>query len=197
MILFSYVAPVFTVFTLSVLVGHGTIHASPESIGRSVMVQGTGGPNIGCAPTRAASVAIPFERVDLGPAGLPQGGDDLLLGPRMLVVLNDSTRWPAVWRAAVAPSAWTGDSIPVPPVSLGKGALVLVATRTFGFGRVRLRVTSIRQCRSSGIVVVTTTQTTPRGAALAVRSRGFDVVRVQGRQLDDDVIFENRFQTWP
>lgn len=197
MILFSYVPPVFAVFTLSVLVGHSTIHSSPESIGRSVMVQGTGGTNVGCAATRGASVAIPFERVDLGPAGLPQGGDDLLLGPRMLVVLNDSTRWPAVWRAAVARSAWTRDSIPVPTVTFGKGALVLVATRTYGWGRVRLRVTSIRQCRTSGIVVVTTTQTTPRGAGESVRSRGFDVVRVRDRQLDDPVIFEDRFRNQP
>ncbi len=197
MILFPYVTPVFAALTLSLLARHATIHSTPESTGRAAMVQGTGGPNIGCAPTRAASVAIPFERVDLGSAGLPQGGDDLLLGPRLLVVLNDSTQWPAVWRAAVAPSAWTRDTIPVPTVAFGKGALVLVATRTYGWGRVRLRVTSIRQCRRSGIVVVTATQTTPRGAGEAVRSRGFDVVRVPNRQLDDPVIFEDRFQNPP
>ena len=104
MMLSPYVSPVLAAFTLSLLARHGTIHATPESTGRAVMVQGTGGANLGCASTRAASIAIPFERVDLGPVGLPQLGDDLLLGPRMLVVLNDSTQWPAMWRAAVAPS---------------------------------------------------------------------------------------------
>ncbi|MCY7379014.1 MAG: hypothetical protein LH467_06705 [Gemmatimonadaceae bacterium] len=131
----------------------------------------------------------------------------------MLVVLTDSTQWPAVWRAAVAPlvvpSGWTGDStIPVPPVSFGGGTLVLVATRTVGIGPMRLRVTSIRQCRRTGIIVVTSTQTGPGFIQPSTRSRrvdqvrigtstrrrGLDVVRVRGSRLHEDVIFEDRLQ---
>lgn len=196
MIPFSYVTPVVAVFTVSVLVGHSTIHASRESIGRSVMVQGTGGTIVGCAATRAASVAIPFERVDLGPAGLPQGGDGLLLGPRILTVVTDSTRWAAVWRVAVEPSAWTGESIPVPPVAFGRGVLVLVATDTYGIGPVQLRVTSIRQCRRSRVIVVTSTQTGPGVVGTSTRSRGLDVVQTHVRELVNyDVIFEHRFRS--
>lgn len=148
---------------------------------------------VGCAATRAASTPIPFERVDLGPAGLPQTGDDLLLGPRMLVVISDSTTWPAIWRAAVV------DTVPPPRVSFGRSVLVLVATRTEGLGPLRLRVTSIRQCRGTGLVVVATMQTYPRNnIGATIRSRGFDVVRVPDRALaTNTVLFEDHFQIQP
>jgi hypothetical protein len=144
-----------------------------------------------CATTRAASVAIPFEQVDLGPAGEVQTGDDLLLGPRIQAVVTDSTRWPAIWRAAV-------DSVPTPRVAFGGGVFVLAATRTHGLGHIRLRVTSIRQCRASGAVIVTTMQTSPRHVGTSTLSRGFDVVRVSGRELATNVVvFEDRFQLEP
>jgi hypothetical protein len=203
MIPISHVLPVIATFTLSVLAGHGTIHASSALAGQALVMQEAPGRDRGCPATRAASVAIPFERVDLGPVGEEQGGDDLLLGPRIFAVITDSTQWPAVWHAAVAPKVvprgWKGDSIiPPPPVSFGKGALVVVGTRTYGFGPFRLRVTSIRQCRKTGTVIVTTTQTRPKpGVVVDIRSRGFDVVRVLDGRLNDDVIFEARFREEP
>jgi hypothetical protein len=156
-----------------------------------------------CPESSKTSVPIPFEHVDLGPAGQQQGGDDLLLGQRMLAVISDSTRWSAVWNAAVeppdVPEGRTPVLIPPPAVSFGGGVLVLVATRTWGMGRVRLHVTSIRQCRGSGMIIVTTTQTGPRGTVgIAVRSRGIDVVRVEGRALSSHaVLLEERFKLEP
>src|SRR5258705_2396570 len=59
-------------------------------------------PNVRCAANRATSVAISFERVDLRGAerAVPREDYRLLHGPRMLVVVEDSTTWPAVWRVA-------------------------------------------------------------------------------------------------
>lgn len=153
--------------------------------------QATEDPNIRCAARRATSDSIPFEPVDLGPAAKEQGGNDLLLGPRMLVVVSDSTRWPAVWRAAV------GDSIPVPPVAFGKAVLVLVATRTEGMGRIRLKITSIRECRRTGVVVVSTMQS-ELSVGIAVMTRGITAVRVPGRELATNVVlFEDQFRYDP
>lgn len=201
--LLSHLSLTIAALTLPMLPAHSMDRGRDGSLSTLPTAQQSDGPGIGCAATHAASIPIPFDRVDLGQAVARQRDDGVLLGPRMLVVVTDSTHWPAAWNAAVAtlvvPSEWKGDSlVPVPRVAFGNDVIVLVGTRTYGMGSTYLRVTSIRECRRSGVVVVTTTQTGPgsNGVGTAMRSRGLDVVRARGRRLaTSDVVFEHRYQS--
>ena len=149
-------------------------------------------PNIRCATTRSTSVAIPFERIyPRAERVAPTENYAFVRGPRMLTVISDSTKWPAVWHAAV-------DSVTTAPVTFGNAVLVLAATPTYRFGPTEFHITSIRQCRRTGVIVVTTHETRPRGAVTELLSRGLDLVRVPGQLLaDNPVLFDQHFRLVP
>lgn len=146
-------------------------------------------PNIRCAANRATSDAIPFERVNLRGVepSVPRETSVLLYGPRIFTVVADSTMWSAVWRAAV-------DSVKPFPVAFGGATLVLAATNTYSTGPLDLEIVSIRACRSTGVVVVSTIETRHRGpVAIMMRSRRLDLVRAQ--RLDPGtVLFDQRIR---
>jgi hypothetical protein len=138
-------------------------------------------------------MAIPFERII--PSHVehdrPSGEYALRRGPQMLAVIADSAMWPAIWRAAV-------DSVKTPPVAFGDAVLVLAATKRYPTGPTELRVTSIRQCRRTGVVVVSTMETGPNVMGISMASRGFDLVRVPGRVLAEGVVmFDQRVRFVP
>jgi hypothetical protein len=149
-------------------------------------------PNIRCAATPAKSVAIPFERIQprferVGPSEYSA----YERGPRTFMVISDSTMWPAAWHGAV-------DSVTTAPVDFGDGVLILVATQTYRSGPTRLRVTAIRQCRETGVLVVTTLETRPRGVSIQLLSRGLDIVRIPGRALvTRPVLFDQHLKIVP
>lgn len=149
-------------------------------------------PNIRCATTRSTSVAIPFERIyPRAERVAPTENYAFVRGPRMLTVISDSTMWPAVWHAAV-------DSVTTAPVAFGNAVLVLAATPTYRFGPTEFHITSIRQCRRTGVVVVTTHETRPRGAVIQLLDRGLALVRVPGQLLaDNPVLFDQHFRLVP
>ena len=176
--------------SLLATVGGSTSATDPASaVPPSVLIED---PNIRCAATRSTSVAIPFERIyPRAERVVPTEYYALVRGPRMLTVISDSTMWPAVWHAAV-------DSVTTAPVAFGNAVLVLAATPTYGFGPTEFRVTSIRQCRRTGVVVVTTHETRPRGAVIQLHDRGLDLVRVPGQLLaDNPVLFAQHFRLVP
>lgn len=148
-------------------------------------------PSIRCAANRATSDAVLFERIDLRDVehSVPRETYALLYGPRVFTVVADSTMWPAVWRAAV-------DSVKPFPVAFDGAVLVLAATNTFGpGGGARLEIVSIRACRRTGVVVVSTIETRERGpVAIMMRSRGFDLVRV--RRLNPSLVLFDQHVRW-
>ena len=151
-----------------------------------------GDPNIRCAVARSTSVAIPFERIyPIFKRVASSEYSAYERGPRILTVITDSTKWPAVWHAAV-------DSVTTAPVTFGNAVLVLAATPTYRFGPTEFHITSIRQCRRTGVIVVTTHETRPRGAVTELLSRGLDLVRVPGQLLaDNPVLFDQHFRLVP
>ena len=149
-------------------------------------------PNIRCAATRSKSVTIPFERIyPHAERTSPSEYGAYVRGPRILTVISDSTMWPSVWHAAV-------DSVTTAPVAFGNAVLVLAATPTYRFGPTEFHITSIRQCRRTGVVVVTTHETRPRGAVIDLLSRRLELVRVPGRLLAErPVLFDQHYRLVP
>lgn len=149
-------------------------------------------PNIRCATTRSTSVAIPFERIyPRAERVAPTENYAFVRGPRMLTVISDSTMWPAVWHAAV-------DSVTTAPVAFGNAELVFIATQTRHNGPTEFRVTSIRRCRRTGVIVVTTSETRPSGVVIQLPDRALDLVRVPGRVLaGGPILFDQHFRLVP
>jgi hypothetical protein len=192
----SPISPLTTVAAALLLVVGGSTPVVSHRGGRAPVQAAAEDPNIRCAASRAASVAIPFERVDLRDAQpvVPRMDSTLIYGPRMFAVIEDSTTWPAVWSVAA-------DSMKPFPVTFGTGVLVLAATTTYGTAPANLRITSIRRCSRTGVTVVSTTETRPSSAvpmAVMMRRRGIDLVRVPRTArlgvvlLDQRVRFEGR-----
>ena len=131
-----------------------------------------------CAANHATSVAIPFQVVDLGRlAERASSLQDIQSGPPTRAVVMDSTKWPEVWRAAA-------DTVPVPPVSFGTDALMLLATRIYPMGPTFLTVKWVRRCRRTGVIVVASQQNPPHLLGTTVLSRGMALVRVPRRELN-------------
>ena len=169
--------------------GISAVIASDRSTPRPTLAED---PNIRCAATRSTSVAIPFERIyPRAERVAPSENYALVRGPRILTVISDSTMWPAVWHAAV-------DSVTTAPVAFGNAELVFIATQTHHSGPTEFRVTSIRRCRRTGVIVVTTSETHPRGVAIQLPDRGLDLVRVPGRVLaGGPILFDQHFRLVP
>ena len=181
-----------TTATLSLFAATDRISAASAPDGLTPPQTVTEDPNIRCAATRSTSVAIPFERIyPHAERVAPTENYAFVRGPRMLTVISDSTMWPAVWHAAV-------DSVTTAPVAFGNAVLVLAATPTYRFGPTEFHITSIRRCRRTGVVVVTTDETRPRGAMIPLPSRRLDLVRVPGQLLaDNPVLFDQHFRLVP
>lgn len=163
-----------------------------RSVPRAVAPSSAVDPSIRCAARRATSVAIPFQEINLNALPLPPDDPEALTrGPRMLSVVTDSTTWPAVWRAAADPVA-------APAIAFGNDVVLLLATGRYRVGPTDLRVTSIRQCRETGVVVITTLETRPRIAAIDMFDRALSVIRVTGRALaGNEVLFDQRLRFVP
>ena len=185
-------SPLLAVAALSLLAAAGGAISVTDPAGAVPPSALAEDPNIRCAAARSTSVAIPFERIyPIFKRVAPSEYSAYERGPRILTVITDSTKWPAVWHAAV-------DSVTTAPVAFGNAVLVLVATQTYHNGPTEFRVTSIRQCRRTGVVVVTTHETRPRGPVIQLIDRGLDLVRVPGRLLAGrPVLFDQHFRLVP
>ncbi|MCY7300170.1 MAG: hypothetical protein LH616_13270 [Ilumatobacteraceae bacterium] len=178
---------------LLTLASAGTMRSSRVPSGAHVTPPAVEDPNIRCAANRATSTAISFERIIPDRLEHERPSDDNAdrRGARVLAVIGDSSMWPAVWHAAV-------DSVKTPPVSFGNAVLLLATTQPFPAGPVELRISSIRQCRRTGVIVVSTIETRPSIAAVMMWSRGFDLVRVPGRELlHSSVVYQQRVKYLP
>lgn len=162
-----------------------------RSVPPAVAPSSTVDPSIRCAARRATSIPIPYQEINLYDLPLPPDPEAWKQGPRLLSVVTDSTTWSAVWRAAA-------DPLMAPTIAFGNDVLVLLATSRYRVGPADIRVTSIRQCRESGVVVITTLETRPRIAAIDMFSRGLSLVRVTGRALaGTEVLFDQRLRFVP
>lgn len=183
-------SPPLVVVTLSLLLAGSAALPASARADVALAQAAADDPNIRCAANRATSDAVPFERVNLRGVErvVPSETYALLYGPRIFAVVGDSTMWPAMWRAAA-------DSVKPFPVAFGDAVLVLAATNTYSTGPLNLEIVSIRECRRTGVVVVSTIEARERGPVSAMmRSRGFDLVRV--RRLDPGAVLFDQHVRW-
>jgi hypothetical protein len=133
--------------------------------------------DVACVGDASASDPIPFAPVDLGRVQREAAQQErILTGPRTRKVILDSLAWPSAWRVAV-------DTVPVPSLTFGDDALVLVGTQTYTVGPFNLDVVAIRRCRATGVIVVAVEETGVHGGVEDHGSRGLSVVRVHRAAL--------------
>lgn len=98
-----------------------------------------------CGPSDARSAQLPFVRVSLGPD--VHDGVGYVRGPRARVLVNNPAEWAALWKTI-------GDTLPLPEVSFGDSALIVVASEEFPTGPNRVEIEDVRRCRDTGQIVV-------------------------------------------
>lgn len=159
-----------------------------------------------CVTRRGAWVAIPFKPIDLGAqVAQVKSEERVIWGPRTRAVVNDSAQWVDVWHTAtdIANSPerdhanLATDTVRVPAIHFKNDVVVFATTKGVGSGPANLAISSIRRCRKSGVIVVTTLQRGSR-AHHDYPSRAFVAVRVPKQVLGGArVVFVDRYADAP
>jgi len=150
-----------------------------------------------CVTRRGGWAPVPFRAVNLDTILTGAGG--VVWGPATRVLVTDSAAWPAVWKRATDPS-WSPDTIwlpdgrdsiytgrvSVPPLRFGLDRILLLTTKVVK-GPISLRISSIRRCRGSGTVVVTTVEDRS-GFFVDMPGRAILAARVPRRSLENATV---------
>jgi hypothetical protein len=117
-------------------------------------------------------------------ANILEYADDV--APRTRTIVRDSSEWHATWRMVA-------DTVPPPEVHFGDDGLILVATRGQLSGPKAIIVTSVRRCRSTGALVVTSVER-QFGIRTEAPARGMSMVRVARHELmHGEVLFRDLY----